>query len=375
MKAVFGFAAMAGAEMRVPLYKPNLSFDEMVKAVNGQRQELSSKYGAPEPVVISDYENAQYYGPINVGSPGQQINVVYDTGSSNLWVPNPKCCSFLTKHHLYHSEKSSSYAANGTQFKIQYGSGPVSGFYSADTISIGDVPISKYTFAEVTDVSGLGVGYTLGKFDGICGMGWESISVDGVRTPVQALIGSGQLAQPVFAFFMGNNAAGELVLGGTDPNHYTGDFAAVSLQSESYWQVKLDGLKLEGDTIGSTPYAIVDSGTSLMAGPTTDVKAIADKLGLTSILGKEYMVDCSKKYSIAYTLAGKDYVLDQDDMIIQNTGGQCLFGMMAIDVPAPRGPLWILGDVFMRKYYVKFDVGNKQIGIATSKAAKTTVVV
>lgn len=374
MKVAFGFAAMAAAE-RVPLYKPDLSFDEMVKAVNGQRQELSSKYGSPEPVVISDYQNAQYYGPITVGTPGEQIHVVYDTGSSNLWVPNPKCCSFLTRHHLYHESKSSSYGANGTAFKIQYGSGPVSGFYSEDTISIGDVAIPKYTFAEVTDVSGLGLGYTLGKFDGICGMGWDSISVDGVRTPVQALIGSGQLSEPVFAFFMGNNADGELVLGETDSKHYTGEFATVPLTSESYWQVSLGGLKLDGDTIGSTPYAIVDSGTSLMAGPTADVKAIADKLGLTSVMGKEYMVDCSKKYSIEYTLAGKGYVLDQDDMIIQNTGGQCLFGMMGIDVPAPRGPLWILGDVFMRRYYVKFDVGNKQIGIATSKAAKNTIVV
>jgi len=231
------------------------------------------------------------------------------------------------------------------------------------------VKVPDYTFAEVTDVSGLGLGYTIGKFDGICGMGWDSISVDGVRTPVQALVQSGELAKPVFAFFLGDNAAGELVLGGVDEKHYTGDFFYVPLQDESYWQVALDGLKLNDKSIGSTPYAIVDSGTSLMAGPTSDVKAIASALSLTSVLGKEYMVDCSKQYTITYTLNGKDFVLDQNDMIIQNSGGQCLFGMMGIDVPAPRGPLWILGDVFMRKYYVKFDVGEKRMGFATSASA------
>merc|ERR1712107_215262 len=128
----------------------------------------------------------------------------------------------------------------------------------------------------------------------------------------------------------GNNAAGELVIGGVDASHYTGDFTYVPLQSKSYWQISLDGLKLDGSSVGSTPYAIVDSGTSLMAGPTSDVQAIASSLSLTSVLGK-----------------------------------------MAIDVPAPRGPLWILGDVFMRQYYAKFDVGQERLGFATSATSVT----
>merc|ERR1712176_783593 len=119
---------------------------------------------------------------------------------------------------------------NGTEFKIQYGSGPVAGFYSKDSMTIGGVKTDDYLFAEVDDVSGLGVAYTLGKFDGICGMGWDSISVDGVLTPVQALVASGELKEPVFAFFLGNNAAGELTIGEVNTAHYTGDFTYVPLQ-------------------------------------------------------------------------------------------------------------------------------------------------
>jgi len=336
----------------------------MVKAINGQAQEVSSKYGSPSPVVINDYQNAQYYGEIGIGSKGEKINVVYDTGSSNLWVPNKDCCGFLSRHNFYHHDKSTTYTANGTEFKIQYGSGPVAGFYSRDSMAIGGVTTNDYLFAEVNDVSGLGVAYSLGKFDGICGMGWDSISVDGVQTPVQALVASGELAEPVFAFYLGDNTAGELTLGSVDSAHYSGEFSYVPLLEKSYWEVALDAFALNGQKIGSTAKAIVDSGTSLMAGPTSDVQAVAKALNLGSILGKEYTVDCSAKYSLTYTLGGEGYDLDQDAMVISNSGGQCLFGMMAIDIPAPRGPLWILGDVFMRQYYVKFDVGGERLGFA-----------
>jgi len=377
MLAAMLAAPVAADIMRVPLKKRVMTFEEQVDALNLGTMKWQARLGATNgesSVVIDDYMNAQYYGEIEVGTPGQKEEVVFDTGSANLWVPNTK--PWLTSHNIYDHSKSSTYQKNDTVFAIQYGSGPVSGVFSADTVTIGDFKLPSYTFAEVDKTSGLGLGYRLGKFDGILGLGWDAISVGHVKTPVRALVESGQLAQPVFAFYLGNNQPGELLFGGVDSKHYTGDFSFVPLSSETYWAVNLDGVKLGSDSMSSTKKAIVDSGTSLLAGPTAEVQAIANKLGAKSVLGKEYTVDCGATLpDLTFTLGGLDYVLKKSDLILQQSGSQCVLGLMGIDIPAPNGPLWILGDVFMRAYYVQFDWGNKRLGFAKAASAEANIVV
>eukprot|EP00299_Pterocystis_sp_00344_P014525 c7202_g1_i1.p1 GENE.c7202_g1_i1~~c7202_g1_i1.p1 ORF type:complete len:400 (+),score=82.33 c7202_g1_i1:35-1201(+) len=354
---------------RVPIHKMQ-SLREIHRQYGVERviDVYGHKFGgavSADPVVINDYQNAQYYGPVSVG--GQTFEVIFDTGSSNLWVPSSKC-SNCGSHPKYDESKSSTYVANGTKFDIQYGSGPVSGYVSQDSVKVGDVTVHKQLFAEVTDVSGLGLAYSVGKFDGILGLAFPSISVNGITPVFVNMFEQGLLEQDVFSFDLGkeDGKPGELTFGGIDTSKFTGELAYVPLSNETYWALSLDGITVNGKSVTQSQRVIVDSGTSLLAGPVNEVAALAATVGAKKswINPQEYTVPCNSISSlptITFHIGGKAYELTGEDYTI-NAGLMCLFAVVGIDVPVE--PLWIAGDVFMRKYYTVFDYGNRRLGFA-----------
>lgn len=321
-------------------------------------------------VVIHDYLGVQFYGPLSLGTPAQEFQVIFDTGSSNLWVPAHNCSLSCLLKSRYTPSQSSTNNPDGRAFNIQYGSGPVSGHMIVDKVTIGGLSASQQLFAGITDASGLGLAYVLSKWDGICGLGWPSISVFGAEPPLFGIARANPHMANKFAFYLPRNSTneGNLIIGGYDPSHFTGTLVRVDLTTKTYWTVDMTGARLGSAVLVHEPITvIVDSGTSLITAPKALHLKVVQMLNAKEVANGQYSVDCATIPSLPpliLTIGMSDWVLQGEDYVISDMGSTCILGIMALDLPTPIGPAWILGDVFMKRIYTVFDADDASMSFA-----------
>ncbi|KAF2173916.1 hypothetical protein M409DRAFT_16184 [Zasmidium cellare ATCC 36951] len=340
--------------------------------LNEMFKETSVHAEKGHPVAVDNFLNAQYFSEIEIGTPPQNFKVVLDTGSSNLWVPSQDCGSIACYlHSKYDHSESSTYKKNGSDFAIRYGSGSLEGYVSQDTVAIGDLSIKNQLFAEATAEPGLA--FAFGRFDGILGLGYDTISVNGIPPPFYNMIDQGLLDEKVFAFYLSDTNEGsesEAIFGGVDKSHYSGDLTKIPLRRKAYWEVDLDAITFGDQTaeIDSTG-AILDTGTSLLALPSTLAELLNKEIGAKKSYNGQYTVECSKRDSLpdlTFTLTGHNFTIGPYDYILE-VQGSCISAFMGFDIPEPAGPLAILGDAFLRKWYSVYDLENNAVGLAKAK--------
>lgn len=312
-------------------------------------------------VIISDFMGAQYYGEIALGTPPQPFKVVFDTGSSNIWVPSKKCWSAACfVHKTYNSGNSKSYAANGTVLDIKYGSGAISGFFSNDVVGLGGLSADDIAFGEATKLKGLS--FIAARFDGILGMGFRAISVGGAITVIEALKEQNKIESAKFAFYLSRNtgSSSRLIIGGSNPAYYSGDLKYYPLISETYWVIAMNGFKV-GDADIVVTKAILDTGSSVCVGHPDIINPILAKVG-------EVKADCSnldQLPNVIVNISGDEFVLTPNEYVLKaGLFGvtQCIAGFLPMELP------WkdtvILGDTFLKTYYAEFDMSEKRVGLA-----------
>lgn len=370
--------AAAGQVVHVALtHKPKTLAEARVASA---RRAVLAENSLPS-VSLVDVQDAEYYGEVLIGSPPQKFTVIYDSGSSNLWVPSKACNNCKKAADLYDSSKSSKYVKDGQSFALQYGTGSCNGFISKDDVTFGGVTIDGQSFGEVTteaaDVFGTA------PFDGILGLGPAAAAVDKVPMPMQMLVDQRKIAHNIFAFYLTSNGASgsTITLGGTDEAFYTGDFSYVPLAKAAsllpYWLVSASDIKVAGQSTGACNrltgcYMVVDTGTSVLAGPPSAMNALIGKIGNVNS-------DCSNAAAlptISFSMGGKDFDLGPDFYVLRQKDDQgkteCQLGIEGINAGVP---IWILGDPFLRKYYTVWDAEQKRVGFATAKQRQAELIV
>ena len=147
-------------------------------------------------VGLQNIKNTQYVGRVGIGTPPQYLDVIFDTGSSNLWVTSCLCDSDACQlHACFDSSSSSSYKEVGYDVEVKFGTGNIEGFISQDTFSLGPLKIRGQNFGEITVENG-DVFHTA-RFSGIMGLAFPSLSAYDFTPVFDNIMAQDLLAEPM----------------------------------------------------------------------------------------------------------------------------------------------------------------------------------
>jgi cathepsin D len=384
--AVVFCVASATALFRFPL-KKNPKVYQTIVDNGGYEKHLLNKYNRTMSFAdgsftekLNEFQHAQYYGEISLGTPGQCFQALFDTGSSITWVPGSQCRSQACQvHKRFQCEESSTCKQSQQAMTLTYGTGQMAGRMAQDRFCFGcgtdSLCVDQQVFLE--SVEEPGPTFAMSKFDGLVGMGYDALGVQGAHTAFTQLMQTEKCQDKVFAFYMNPNDenGSELTLCGTNPNHYTGEMTYVPVTKKAYWQFIVESVTVDAEKLATNFAAIADSGTSLIAGPKADVERVQRAIGAQiNPMNGQYMIDCNNVHNmptIVFTFGGKQFPLTPDQYVMKvkpiptKDVTLCLSGFVGMDMPGE--PMWILGDVFMSQYYTVFDQGKDRLGFAKAK--------
>ncbi|CAF4702779.1 unnamed protein product, partial [Rotaria socialis] len=172
-------------------------------------------------------------------------------------------------------------------------------------------------------------------------------------------------------------SGGELIFGGADPSKYTGSITYISVSIEGYWEFPMASVSVGSTSISSSTYAIADTGTTLIVGPTAQVDSLNGAIGATYDSSSQlYTVDCHTRSlssfpNITFTIGDTVFILKPLQYLWitgdQSAGYICYSVFSPSDSTDSNGNLfWILGDFFLYRYYSVFDIQNNRVGFSTS---------
>ncbi|CAK8995153.1 Pepsin II-2/3 (Pepsin A) [Durusdinium trenchii] len=376
-------------------------------------EELRRLEGALVRVDLLNNNNSQPLGPL--GSPKQRFTAVFDTGSGITWVPGADCKSdTCSEHHRFGVDGSKSFQefapgarADGT---IHYGTGQVEYVDGRDTLTFCDshsdpgchgmkakqLKVESQPFGMSTNQTDYP--FRILPFDGILGLAPSASS----GSVMHALKKSNALDRNLFGVYLSEDThrSGSISFGGIENAHIAPKSPLTwhQIQNDQEWTLAMKDILVDGKPLhicddrpdGVCP-AVVDTGSSLITGPSGEVEKLLSKVRLKedcSNLGKlpNVSLRIADRNGVLtdYPLTPEEYTLKSLDEVPQTgnseylkefpvLGGsgdqvpevkpRCDPGMGVMDVP---GRKWVIGDTFLRRYYSIYDDDRGLVGFAKS---------
>lgn len=351
---------------------------------------LISKRGLSTQITV---QNKQVYYSVDakIGSAKSQIQLLLDTGSSDLWLPD----SSTSKDGSFDALSSKSFQNMTDKFSIKYGDGTYAvGYWGKDDVSIGDLSVSDLQ---------LGVAWNVTAQQGILGIGLPGNEVAKTKyTNFPMLLKQqGKISKATYSLYLNSNDAtsGSVLFGAVDKAKYSGDLVNLDLvsitdsgklmNSPVAFFVNVSSIT---DTSNSKTYlsknptpALLDSGTTLLYAPKEVYKQIGHAYGWgISKLGFINKCESYNNHNITFNFNDKVKInvpVKQLMYPLKHKNGKplktwfrrkplCLVGVMNSE-----SDHFIFGDNFLRSAYVHYDLDEKKVSIAQVRYTNDTDIV
>lgn len=313
--------------------------------------------------------HSAYVGKIYIGSPKQMFKVIFDTGSSNLWIPSTTCQTSMCKlHHRFDMQKSHDFSFVGENMGVKFGTGRIWGRLAFDTVTLGEktkdnIEVHKQCIGLIEKE--WGAVFRTNTFDGILGLSFPSLSMAHHPVLFDNVESQHLLKFPMFSFYYNPSPSkpSSVNFGYPNKDHYKGKIRWVDVSKPMYWQLRLVDIKIGDKKLNLCPThdckLVVDTGTHLFTSPSAHLSTILTEIG----------AGCSGK-DVTFVVkdsSGTHELKVESKYYMQKAGSSCHPGFMTLDVPAPRGPLFIVGNLFMQKFLTIYSRKPQQVGFALTK--------
>ncbi|CAH1400125.1 unnamed protein product [Nezara viridula] len=367
----FAFVYSAPAAQDLPRIKLEEDYSENTIIYKGQNDIHGNYRRAKRSTVIKiplkNYKNYQYHAKVKFGSNNQEYKIMFDTGSGFTWIPKKhseeNTCAKKYKHF-----ESNTFEDFHTVMTTVYVKGEATMKLGSDSVTIGNMVVNNQTLglAIKSDCEG-------NEYEGIIGLSFLSINHSSI---IQNMLSQGLIKEPVFAFYLNRNHGStdsELTIGGYNTDHIKNDqLNPIQVTDPEHWQVPIEMVRFGKQVIAVYQKAIIDSGSSLIVAPFKFLQCFID------IIRKSYNIDLKRQENgllsfkrnqslklpnITFVLGNNLYTLTEKDYTIENDQ-DIEISISFIDYSSDT---WILGDLFLQKYYLVFDYGRRTISFPKTR--------